>query len=109
MSGQVGVYPIMDTPQERTSLPSDLLVIQRLDAGSCCLVETIGCNYTEKNIFNKNNGSKGTVYIIYVFPDCSVHSRMSGPKAQRVAPENLHKSSHKYLLFINTLFNKKNL
>ena len=99
----------MDTPQERASLSSDLLVIQRLEAGTCCLVETIRCNYTEKNILNKNNGSKGTLFIIYVFPDCSVHSRMSGPKAHVVAPENLHKLSHIYLLFINTLFNKKNL
>ena len=99
----------MDTPQGRASLPSDLLAIQRLEAGTCGLVETIRCNYTEKNILNKNSGSKGTVYIINVFPDCSVHSRMSGPKAQMVAPENLHKLSHKYLLFINTLFNKKNL
>ena len=71
MSGQVGMYPIIDTPQERTSSPSNLLFIQRLiaAAGSCSLVEMSTCNYTEKNIFNKNNGSKGTVYIIYIFPD----------------------------------------
>ena len=50
MFGQVGMYPIIDTPQDETSSPSDLLVIQRLEAaaGSCYLVETSRCNYREK-------------------------------------------------------------
>ena len=59
--------------------PIDLFVIERLDAaaGSCYLVETRRCNHTKKICLIKNKGRKGTLYIIYIFSDFSVRSRMS--------------------------------
>ena len=73
------MYPIIDTPQDQTSSPSDLFVIQRLDAaaGSCYLVETSRCNYTKKIFLIKIMVAREH-YISFIYFLISVHSRMSG-------------------------------
>ena len=110
MFGQVGMYPIIDTPQDQTSSPSDLLVIQRLEAaaGSCYLVETSRCNYTEKIFLIKITVAREQ-YISFMYFQILVCAAGCLDRGPGVAPENLHKLSHQYLLFINTLLNKKNL
>ena len=64
---------------------------------------------TQKKIFLIKITVAKEQYISFIYFQIEVCAAGWQDQGPEVAPENLHNLSHQYLLFINTLFNKKNL